>query len=212
MQRGLVLVDVGEPTDGFAKDVVGQVIVDRADLADQHIPPVAPERMPVARHQRHAFPGGQPQLLPRTIGRADAVAHHHPAPVLRKLALIIRAIQLDHQRRPAPVDDVLGLDDMGVHRRQLVLPADQQLFGIAHAAPALQVGQPPIAQGEEEQAHLVEPTLPIVGDVPAAPRRHDGPGIRARLELVRRPIGKGRQHEPVLPDQIVRRAHDVVDP
>ncbi len=37
MSRGLVFLDIGETADGFAEDVVGLVVVDGRDLADQDI-------------------------------------------------------------------------------------------------------------------------------------------------------------------------------
>ncbi len=58
---------------------------------------------------------------------------------------------------------------------ELILPRNQQLFRIAHAAAALQIGQTPIAQGKQKQAQSRKITGAIVGNIPAALRLNDWP-------------------------------------
>ena len=67
------LVDVGRPQQAD-RVVVAQHAAAHSrpsgDLADQHIPALAPEGVPVAGHQRHAFTGSKPQprAHPKTGG------------------------------------------------------------------------------------------------------------------------------------------------
>src|SRR5690606_24153497 len=44
--RLLVLLDARETVDRLGKDVVGQIVIDGGDLADQHVRPFAPEFVP----------------------------------------------------------------------------------------------------------------------------------------------------------------------
>ena len=101
---------------------------------------------------------------------------------------------------------------MSVHRRELILPRNQQFFRIAHAATALQIGQAPVAQGKQKQAQSLKITGAIIGNIPAALRINDRPRCGGvAFERLRRPIGKRRQSEAKAADHIIRLHHDVVD-
>jgi hypothetical protein len=104
-------------------------------------------------------PGASFSTSPAAKRAVDPVATHHSAPVLGEAARGVRAVELHGQRRAAAVDDVLGLDHMGVHRRQLILPRDHELLGIDHAPPPLEIGLRPVPQREQEQPHPVERAL-----------------------------------------------------
>src|SRR5690606_24276967 len=72
----LVLLDAAEAGDaGIVEDVVGVVVVDGRDLADEDVAALAPEGVPVlVGHERHAFAGLEPELAAGRQGVRDAVA------------------------------------------------------------------------------------------------------------------------------------------
>ena len=49
MQRRLVLFDGGKAADRIGENIIGQVVIDGRDLADQNVAALAPEGMPDAR-------------------------------------------------------------------------------------------------------------------------------------------------------------------
>ena len=126
-------------------------------------------------------PGSSVTLSPgssfsRPAGRQladDAVGRHHDLRLAVDAAVGRRHEQLEHELAAAAVDDVLGLHHMPVHRRQLVLARDHDLFGVEHARAARQILGAAVAHGEQEQAEFVELALAVVGDVPAEARVED---------------------------------------
>lgn len=158
MPWGFILINFGEPADGFAEDVISVVVVYGGHLPDQHIPAIAPKGVPIARHEGDAFAGREAEFLSGGKIAAEAIAKDRAALIFGKSALSIRAKQLHHQSRTATVDDIFSFDHMSMHRRELILPRNQQFFRIAHAAAALQISQAPVAQGEQKQAHCFKIT------------------------------------------------------
>ena len=63
MPWGFILIDFGEPADGFAEDVISVVVVYGGHLPDQHIPAIAPKGVPIARHEGDAFAGREAEFL-----------------------------------------------------------------------------------------------------------------------------------------------------
>ena len=59
MGRGNILIYLGETANGFAKHIVGDIIIDGRDFANQNIPPLTPKGMPITRHQGNGFTWGQ---------------------------------------------------------------------------------------------------------------------------------------------------------
>ena len=88
-----VFVNVGKPSDRLAEDIVGLVIVHGRDLPDQHIAALAPEGVPVAGLQSHAFTGFEFQLLARGKVAPDAIAPDRAAAILGKVAVVVGAGQ-----------------------------------------------------------------------------------------------------------------------
>lgn len=122
MRGRCIFFDGCKAANWLAENIVSQIVVDGRDLANQHIAALAPKRMPIARHQRDRLARCQPQLFPRPIAPLDPVTTHHAAPVRCKLAPIVGSVELEDQSGAATVDDIFGLDHMGVHRRKLILP------------------------------------------------------------------------------------------
>jgi hypothetical protein len=87
-----------------------------------------------------------------------------------------------------------ALTAMAVHRRQLVLSRDHDLFGIEHAATGGEVAGIAVARGEEEQAGRGEVAAAVVGHIPAKPRFDEAGELGATVtEGAGRQIGEGRQ-------------------
>ena len=158
------------------------------------------------------MPGREAQPCSGPVIPCHTIAEHRSACVFIKPARIVRAIELYDQICPAAVDNVFCLEEMRMHRAQLVFLRYQQLFSVAHAFACIEIGQPPVAQGKQHKAHLIEAAFPVIGDIPPAA------GIDqmlcrclARNELFRAPIRKGGQYKSVLRDEGARVRQDVVD-
>ena len=116
MQGGLVLVDRGETPDRFAEDIVGQIVIDRRDFANQDITALAPESMPVARQQGDALTRLQLQQAASLLADDTPISSHLDIGLLIDAAIGIGIEQLEDERAAAAIDDVFRLDDMAVHR------------------------------------------------------------------------------------------------
>ena len=97
MPWGFILINFGEPADGFAENIVGVVVVYRGHLPDQHIPAIAPKGVPIARHEGDAFAGRKAEFLPGGKIAAEAVAKDRAALIFGKSAL-----QRQSQTTPPP--------------------------------------------------------------------------------------------------------------
>jgi len=86
------------------------------DFTDQNIPAFAPERVPITGPQCDAFAGLEYQFVTRRVAAQNAVAHDLPPAILSEIAIVIRTVKFHHKISAATIDDILGLDDMGVHR------------------------------------------------------------------------------------------------
>src|SRR5690554_3115516 len=75
-QRLGILLDVRETADRLGEDVVGEIIVDGRDFADQHVGAFRPELVPDAGKQRDAFTRSEAQRLARTKAAHETVARH----------------------------------------------------------------------------------------------------------------------------------------
>ena len=127
--------------------------------------------------------------FPEAVATAAAVDRK----VVVEAAVRGGVIELEREHAAAAVDDILGFHDMAVHRRELVLARDHDLLGITHAAAAPEILLRTVADGEQEEAHLVEAPLAVVGDVPAEASADDAADQRALVDhLLRRPVCKGR--------------------
>ena len=67
---------LGKAANGGGKDIVGHVVVDGRDLADQDRAALGPEFVPVAGAQGHGFAGAKPDHPTRRHLTRDAVAIH----------------------------------------------------------------------------------------------------------------------------------------
>lgn len=166
--------------------------------------------MPDAGHQGDALARFQADAPARLDGLQHPIAGHRHVGVAVDAAILGRGEQFDDQVGAAAVDDVLGLDVVPVHRRELVLARDHDLLGIEHALALGQVAQRAVAGGEQEQAHLVEAALAVVGDVPAHAAVTDHRGL-VGADLLGRPIGEGRQDVAEAADEGVAFGKDLVD-
>src|SRR5262249_8487166 len=59
MQRGFIFVDLGKTSERLLEDIVGQVVIDRRHLTDQHIRPLGHKAVPDAGQERGAFAWGK---------------------------------------------------------------------------------------------------------------------------------------------------------
>ncbi|WVX50820.1 hypothetical protein ROLI_039200 [Roseobacter fucihabitans] len=72
--------------------------------------------------------------------------------------------------------------------------------------------QSPVAQGEQEQAHMIIIPRAVIGDVPAtACIDHVACAVFLALKFLRGPIGEGRQSEAMRAFQLIGLRHNLVD-
>ncbi len=83
---------------------------------------------------------------------------------IQHFAVLAGVVALDNQRAAAAIDDVLHLLPVEVIGRHLIFFRNQQLFGIGLFI--LGVVEVAVAQGDHQQAALVEIAAAKVGDVP----------------------------------------------
>ncbi len=108
---------VAKAADWLAKDIVGQVIVDGRDFANQDVLALAPEGMPDIGVQRHAFTRIEFEQAAGLQGPHAPVAGNAHFRLLVNGTIRLCHEQFQHQLAATTIDDVFGLDVMPEHRR-----------------------------------------------------------------------------------------------
>lgn len=204
----LVLLDAGEASAGVVEAVVHVVVVGLGDLADQAIAALGPEAVVLAGMQGDALAHVHLHALARRnlIGAAVLVDGHRG---VQHLAVGAGIVALEHQRAAAAVDDVLHLLPVEMVGRDLSLLGDEQLLRIGLDVPG--IIEVAVAQGDHQQADLVEIAAAEVGDVPAEHVVLDLVVLAVlALPVLHGPGDEGRQRKLVALDQLERVALNLI--
>src|SRR5687768_974380 len=166
-RRGFVLLDPRKPSNRLMEHVVGLVVVDRRNLANEHVFLLGPERMPDAGAKRDALARSEAKDGAGGQDMSDRVRLDGHG-----LRLIEATVRVGHEEahgeRPAgPVDDIFRLQVVPVQWAGLARADDDHLFGIKHAATLAEFRQAAVSQGEKDEPVRIETAEAEVGDVPA---------------------------------------------
>src|SRR5215469_1510756 len=208
VRRGHVLVDTREATTAVQKDVVRLVVIDRRDLPSDRSSGAAlrPELVVEIRRQRNGHTRLERKRVPRLDPISNAIQRNLDVLVRERIAgrAVVDAAQ---EIAAGSADDVLGLSQVMMHRRMLILTYDQDLLCIPFSG----IGSPlmmSIANGKHHQPDLLEAARTEISDVPSQLAVPDLIALRALLHpFAGRPIRERRQPDLML----VKQSDRIVD-
>ncbi len=206
-----VFFDLGEAGEGFVEAVVGGVIVDGGDFADEAdaVAGGAEEFVIEAGGEGDGFAGGEGdgggwgELSEDAVdGDADGGEG--------ELSIGGGVVELADEEAGTAVDDVLGFLEVEVPGGDLVFADDEEFFGVDFLIGG--VGGFAVAEGEEEEAEGFEVAAAEVSDIPAEGAGANFMGFGSDVfPMVGGPEGEGWEVEVVLGDEADGVGEVVVD-
>jgi hypothetical protein len=198
MDRRLVLDDRREASRRREEEIVGRVVVDRRDFADDRDARagLGVEFVIEERRQPDRLAGADDETMSGGNAVRDAVERNADFAVV-EASVAPAVVDLADEIAAGPADDVLLLDGVAMHRRALAFADDHRLLAIDGAPIGRRCAA--VADGEGGEADMVEVAGGEVGDVPAELADADRVAFLALLApRLRRPEGERRQMEVVL--------------
>lgn len=193
------------------KPVIFHIIVAHGDLPDQHVAGSRLHREVVVlmRPQGNALSRAQQHARSRRRIVRTAVGIHQNR-LIGQTAFPVILVNRDDQISSAPVNDILALFPVKMHRRPLAFLEHNQLLRVNLLVPVIILIS--ISQGNQGKSHLLPVSHAEIRDIPAQHIIPDFIVLMALLfPVLPGPGAERRQHKPMLPCQPLHIADAAVD-